>query len=118
MENIKTAYNVNDEIIYNDFIIKITDFYINPIEIGKNKDEVILYIYINYPNDQTIYSSNLYLNTLNKHKINYYSVDGLDYLGGVNRREEPFIRFSVPKNILEYILYIDEGIRIYIKLED
>ena len=116
LEDINTALNPNDTIIYNDFELMIENYYINPLEIAKNNNEMILYIYITYPVDKTIYSNELYLNTLNKQKINYYSVDGLDYLGGINRTESPFIRFSVPNHLFEYILYIGEN-RIYLNVE-
>ncbi len=116
-EDINSAYKLNEEITYKNYQLTVTNFFINDLEIGLNKNDVILYIYIEYPLTESIFNNDVYLKTISGKKIDHYSVDGLDYLGGLNRQTPPFVRFSVPKKEKQVIIYINDEIRVYINLE-
>lgn len=116
-EDIKGAYQLNEAINYKDYQLIVTNFFINDLEMGLNNNDVILYIYIQYPLTESIYNKDVYLKTLSGKRIDHYSVDGLDYLGGINRQTPSFVRFSVPKKEKEVIIYINNEIRVYINLE-
>lgn len=116
IENVDTAHKIGESILFQGFNVVVEEAYVNPLETPSRPDETVLYIFIKYPNDQTIYSHSVWIQTLDFKKIDYYRVDGLDYLGGVQRAERAFVRFSVPKDESQFILYLDIETRILISL--
>lgn len=115
-EDIEGTYRIGDVILFQDFEVIVGDAFINVIELPQNPNEHVLYIYLTYPEDKTIFSKDVWLHTMTKIRYNYYSVDGLDYLGGTARAEEPFVRFSIPNDIYEVVFYLSADIRVYISI--
>lgn len=115
-EDLTGVNNMNEVFIYNGFEVKVTNAIFNDLEVPNQKDEVVIYIYIEYPLDETILSKDCKLHTMDKKVYSFYSVDGLDYLGGSQRAEDAFIRFSVPKNITKFVLYLNDIQRVLIEL--
>jgi len=116
LEDKNTAFAIGETFDFNGFNVVIEEVYLNPLETPLQVDEVVLYIYIDYPEDKIIRSQSVWLHTMNFKRIDYYRVDGLDYLGGVQRADRPFVRFSVSINENEFILYLDLNTRILISI--
>ena len=98
-------------------IIELKDgivLHFNKIEVDQL--ESMLFIYIEYQLDKDLSSSRVTLLDRNNNKYEYYSGDGLDYLGGMYRAEIPFVRFMVNLNIKEYLIIFDNSIYIYYKV--
>lgn len=108
------VYLMGENIIILDTEFSVLNAEHHPFDQSLYKNEKLIYVYITYQGFISFTSSSLQIILPNDDIKNAYMVDGLDYLTGPQQASIPYVRFSIPQNIEEFILIIDDETHVLI----
>jgi len=114
---IENALSSEDYIMIDEQTMTIQEVFIHPLEISIYQNEVILYMLFNVEEGIQLTSKDFSLLLKNDEIRQPYQIDGLDYFKNPQQNMLPYIRFSVPINANQFILYIKQYDKIFIELD-
>ncbi|QWB95491.1 lipoprotein [Mycoplasmatota bacterium] len=115
-KKIGNAKSMNEVIEINNEEITVKNVWKSTLEQSTIEGEDIIYIYMDINPDSAFSSAELWILLEDDTKINAYLIDGLDYLVGDQRAEDPYVRFSIPKDTMSCLLFFNEEVFVEINM--